>query len=97
MTPPVVGNFSPANNNMCDQNQVNASLEGLSQDLQQNPMSPMSPMSPMQTSHQQSQTQQSSSHPAPQQSSQNQLPDMPNMVDSIGVNIIDPYRRTGNL
>lgn len=81
---PIVGSFSPASNTMCDQNQVNATLDGLSQDLQQNPMSPM-----QQTQQQQqAQPQQSS----PQQSSRSQLTDMPNMVDSI----IDPYRRTGN-
>lgn len=80
---------------MCDQSQVTPSqIDGLSQDLQQNPMSPMQPT-------QQTQAPPSASQSAPQQSSQNQLNEMPNMVDSIGVplqpNIIDPYRRTGKL
>lgn len=90
MEPPCgVGSFSPANNNMCDQNQVPSTLDGLTQDLQ--------PLSPMQQTQQ---PQQSASQS--QQTSQSQLNDMPNMVDTIGVplppNIIDPYnRRPGNL
>lgn len=86
MTPPLVGSFSP-NNNMCDQNQVTSTLDGLSQDLQ-NPMSPMQPAQHVQPSQSASQQ---------QPSSQNQLNDMPNMVETLGVplqqNIIDPYRR----
>lgn len=92
MTPPMVGSFSPVNNNMCDQNQVTP-MDGLSQDL---------PLSPMQSTQQQAQTPQSASQQSAQhQSTQSQLTEMPNMVDSIGVplqqNIIDPYRRTGKL
>lgn len=88
MSPPMVGNYSPANNNLCDQN-VSSTLDGLSQDLQQAPMSPMSPMSASQP--------QSVLPPTAQQTSQNQLNDI--NMDPIGVtlqsNIIDPYRRSG--
>lgn len=85
----MVGSYSPANNNLCDQN-VTSSLDGLSQDLQQAPMSPMSPMSASQP--------QPVLPSAAQQTTQNQMNDI-NMGDPIGVplqpNIIDPYRRSG--
>lgn len=91
MTPPLVGSYSPGNNNLCDQNQVTSTLDGIAQDLQQNPMSPMPAA--------QQPAPQSAAQPNAQQTSQNQLNDIPNMVESIGVpiqqNIIDPYRRTG--
>ncbi|XP_055300566.1 transcription factor HNF-4 homolog isoform X3 [Sitodiplosis mosellana] len=94
MTPPnIVGSFSPANNNMCDQNQVAPTqLDGLSQDIPMSPMQQQAQVSPSASQQQQQQQ-------APQQASQSQLTEMPNMVDTIGVplqqNIIDPYRRTG--
>lgn len=91
MSPPIVGSYSPANNNLCDQN-VSSTLDGLSQDLQQAPMSPMSPMSASQ------QGPQPVLQPTAQQNSQNQMNDI-NMGDPIGVplqqGIIDPYRRAG--
>lgn len=93
MSPPIVGNFSPANNNLCDQN-VTSTLDGLSQDQQQQQatMTPISSMSASQSGPQ------SVLQSAAQQTSQGQLNDI-NMVDSIGVSlqqgIIDPYRQTG--
>lgn len=92
MSPPIVGSYSPANNNLCDQN-VSSTLDSLSQDLQQAPMSPMSPMSASQQQGAQPVLQSNA-----QQNSQNQMNDI-NMVEPIGVplqqGIIDPYRRAG--
>lgn len=92
MTPPLIGNYSPDNNNLCDQNQV-SSIDGIAQDLQQNPMSPMPTA--------QQPAPQSAAQPNPQQArQQNQLNEIPNMVDPNGVPLqqnmnIDPYRRSG--
>lgn len=85
MTPPIVGNYSPVNSNLCDQN-VTSTLDGISQDLQAAPMSPMPPAS-------------QSAAPQPFQNQINDMPSAMVCDDSIGVpiqpNIIDPYRRTG--
>lgn len=83
MTPPM-GNYSPVNSNLCDQN-VSSTIDGISQDLQAAPMSPMPP------SASQSASQAAASQPS-------QINDI-TMVEQIGVpiqpNIIDPYRRPG--
>lgn len=91
MTPPI-GNYSPVNSNLCDQN-VTSTLDGMSQDLQTAPMSPMPPAPP---SASQQASQSGSQSAAPQSS---QINDIPMVVETIGVpiqsNIIDPYRRSG--
>ncbi|XP_031624352.1 hepatocyte nuclear factor 4-gamma isoform X2 [Contarinia nasturtii] len=80
-TPPMVGNFSPVNNTMCDQ--VNT-LDGITQDL--NPMTPA----------QQVQQQQPSPQHQPSQNQLADMPNMVDQIGvPLQQNIIDPYRRTG--
>lgn len=84
MTPPM-GNYSPVNSNLCDQN-VSSTIDGISQDLQA-----ASPMPPAPQQQPPSASQSAASQPS-------QIDDIP-MVEQIGVpiqpNIIDPYRRAG--
>lgn len=48
LTPPIVNNYSPTHNQMCDQNQVTSSLDS---SIQQMPTSPISPGAEHQSSH----------------------------------------------
>lgn len=84
MTPPM-GNFSPVNSNLCDQN-VSSTIDGISQDLQAASPMPPAPQPP-------SAAQSAASQPS-------QINDIA-MVEQISVpiqpNIIDPYRRAGNV
>lgn len=84
-----MGNFSPVNSNLCDQN-VSSTIDGISQDLQAAPMSPMAP----------AQQPPSASQSAPQSaaSQPSQINDVA-MVEQMPIqpNIIDPYRRAGTI